>query len=96
MSSSDRRTFFKVAGAGAVAAGAAAVIPAAAAGTVSGAAVAAAPAALPKGATGAMAAYIPDLSSGQVVVMVEGREVTVTDHALVAGLAQAVHGSHTA
>lgn len=44
---------------------------------------------VPPGAQGAMAAYIHDLAKGEVALMVEGREVVVTDRALVARLARA-------
>jgi hypothetical protein len=79
---STRRAFLALAGAG----------------TVSGAAALAAPSAgaapadtetLPPGAQGAMAAYIRDVRRGEVVVMVEGREVVLTDRRLVARLAHA-------
>lgn len=45
--------------------------------------------ALPSGAAGAMAAYIHDVQHGEVALMVEGREVIVTDKQLVARLASA-------
>ncbi len=44
---------------------------------------------MPPGAEGAMAAYIHDLTRGEVALMVEGREVIVTDKQLVARLARA-------
>lgn len=100
MTSSNRRAFFKTAGVGAAAVGAAALVKPAV--SVAGAAApTAAPAvarpdlALPAAATGSMVAYIQDVSNGQVSVMVEGREVTVTDHQLVAKLAHALHSSST-
>lgn len=83
MSDSTRRNFLALAGAGTVAGVAAIAVPSAAA---------AAPEAsdtLPADAKGAMAAYIHDLRKGQVALMVEGREVIVTDKALVARLARA-------
>lgn len=86
MSDSTRRGFLKFAGAGAAAAGAAAVLPAAAAHAAAPDAVA-----LPKQASGPLVAYITDVRSGELSVMVEGREVTVTDHQLVAQLAHAMH-----
>lgn len=68
-------------------------------GTVAGVAAVAAPSALaatthddlsmPAGAEGAMAAYIHDLTTGEVALMVEGRQVVVTDKQLVARLARA-------
>lgn len=99
MTSSNRRAFFKTAGVGAAAVGAAALVKPAV--SVAGAAAPAArPAAapdlaLPAAASGSMVAYIQDVSNGQVSVMVEGREVTVTDHQLVAKLAHALHSSST-
>ena len=99
MNSSNRRTFIKTAGAGAAAAGAAALIPAASATVAAGSATvapaaAAVPAlALPAEASGSMVAYIHDVKSGVVSVMVEGREVQVTDHQLVAKLAHAIHST---
>jgi hypothetical protein len=82
MSDSTRRTFLAVAGAGTVAGVAAVAAPSAAAG-------AAESEALPRGARGAMAAYIHDVHKGEVLVMVEDREVIVTDRRLVARLAGA-------
>jgi hypothetical protein len=82
MSDSTRRTFLAVAGAGTVAGVAAVAAPSAANGAVESEA-------LPRGAQGAMAAYIHDVHRGEVLVMVEGREVIVTDHRLVARLARA-------
>ena len=74
-------------------------LTAAGVGTAAGVAVIVAPAALakppsedltmPLGAEGAMAAYIHDLTKGEVALMVEGREVIVTDKQLVARLARA-------
>lgn len=95
MTSPNRRAFFKTAGVGAAAVGAAALTKSTV--SVAGQAVptaarAAAPE-LPNAATGSMVAYIQDVSNGQVSVMVEGREVTITDHRLVAQLAQALHSS---
>ena len=43
-----------------------------------------------------MVAYIDDVSTGEVSVMVEGRQVVVSDHDLVARLATAVHAAETA
>ncbi len=95
MNGSNRRTFFKTAGVGAAAVGAAALVPAGISATTSekAANTVAAPVALPAGASGSMVAYIHDVSKGEVSVMVEGREVTVTDHQLVAKLAHAMHSS---
>ena len=44
---------------------------------------------LPDDAQGAMAAYIHDVTKGEVALMIEGREVVVTDKQLVARLARA-------
>jgi hypothetical protein len=84
MSDSTRRGFLAVAGLG----------------TVGGVAALAAPGAaateppkpdlsVPRDAPGAMAAYVRDVRAGHVVLMVEGHEVVVTDHALAAQLARA-------
>jgi hypothetical protein len=74
-------------------------LTAAGVGTAAGVAVIVAPAAtakppgedltMPPGAEGAMAAYIHDLTKGELALMVEGREVIVTDKQLVARLARA-------
>jgi hypothetical protein len=76
--------------------------------TAAGAAVAAAPSAVasntavaapsedltvPAGAQGAMAAYIQDVRKGEVALMIEGREVVVTDKQLVVRLARAFHAA---
>ena len=100
MTGSNRRKFIKTAGVGAAAVGAAAMVPAAtgAVGTAAlgeKAAVAAPHLEVPAGASGAMVAYVRDVAKGEVSVMVEGREVTITDHQLVAKLAQAVHSPST-
>jgi len=81
MSDTTRRGFISLAGLGAAAGVAAAVVPSAGASTED--------ATLPAGAEGAMAAYIHDLHKGEVALMVEGREVIVTDKKLVARLARA-------
>lgn len=44
---------------------------------------------LPPDAQGAMAAYIHDLTKGELALMIEGREVIITDKQLVARLARA-------
>jgi hypothetical protein len=44
---------------------------------------------VPVGAEGSMAAYIHDVTKGEVALMIEGREVIVTDKQLVARLARA-------
>lgn len=88
MKDNTRRGFLTLAGAGAVA----------------GAAVIAAPTAsaepkadevtMPANAEGPMAAYIHDLKKGELALMVEGREVIVTDKQLVARLARAFARAH--
>ncbi len=80
MNQSTRRGFLAVAGAGTLAGVAAVAMPASAE---------AESAALPSNAEGSMVAYIHDVKKGEAVVMVEGREVTVTDKVLVARLAHA-------
>jgi hypothetical protein len=47
-------------------------------------------------ASGSMVAYVDDVSRGELAVMIEGREVVVTDHDLVARLATAVHAADNA
>lgn len=83
MTDSTRRTFLAMAGAGAAVGATAAALPAGAA----------APAAedlrLPSDAEGAMAAYIHDVTKGELTLMIDGREVVVTDKELVARLARA-------
>jgi hypothetical protein len=101
MNSANRRGFLKIAGAGAAAAGAASLLPGAESVAIAEPAPvpegAHAPAAtLPDGAAGSMVAYIHDVSSGEVAVMVEGRQVIISDHDLVARLATAVHAADTA
>ncbi len=83
MYEAPRRGFLKVAGAGVAAVGAAA----ATASTAS----AAPPLQVPADASGALVAYITDVHGGEISVMVEGREVVITDHDLVARLARAIH-----
>lgn len=97
-SSSDRRTFLRTAGIGAAAVGVTALVGQPA--QVAGAAVTTtAPSATPAvsgpraAASGSMVAYIDDAATGRIAVMVEGREVTITDHRLVATLADALHSS---
>lgn len=93
MNIASRRTFIKTAGASAAAVGAAvALAPSAAAGTAAGAPVAAR-GALPDAARGSMVAYIPDVTTGEISVLVEGHEVTVTDHRLVAKIAHILHSN---
>lgn len=82
MSDATRRRFLAVAGAGTVAGIAAIAAPNAAATPDEHES-------LPPDAAGAMAAYVHDVKKAQVVVMVEGREVVVTDKQLVARLARA-------
>ncbi len=44
-------------------------------------------------AEGALVAFVGDVTRGEIVVMVEGREVVITDHAVVAALSRAVHAT---
>ena len=89
MFDSPRRGFLKVAGVGAAAAGAAVV--AAPSASASGATKA-----VPRSARGAVVAHIPDVHGSELVVMVEGREVHITDRDLVARLAHAIHSGTAA
>lgn len=98
MNSANRRNFLKTAGVGAAAVGTAALVPVAAATSTEGAKAATVetPALdLPVAASGSMVAYVHDVTKGEVSVMVEGREVTITDHQLVAKLAHALHSPST-
>jgi len=83
MYEAPRRGFLKVAGAGVAAAGAAVA--------TASAASASTPLRVPSDASGALVAYITDVHGGEISVMVEGREVVITDHDLVARLARAIH-----
>ena len=100
MNSANRRGFLKIAGTGAAVAGAATLLTESGSLGLSGAAAPAiapkAAARLPVEAAGSMVAYIDDVSNGEVTVMVEGRQVTVSDHDLVARLATAVHAASIA
>jgi hypothetical protein len=90
MNDSTRRGFLGLAGAGALAGAAVLTAPGA------GAAFGREDVGLPAGAPGSMAAYIHDLKRGELALMVDGREVLVTDKQVVARLArafaQAEHG----
>jgi hypothetical protein len=88
MSDSSRRGFLKVAGAGLATAGVAAVVP-----SVIGTATDSDAASLPASAHGAMLVHVSDVRRGELKMMVEGREVTVHDHKLVARLAAAMHSA---
>jgi hypothetical protein len=83
MNDATRRGFLAMAGAGTAAGVAVIVAPGAAA------ALPSEDVTVPPDAEGAMAAYIHDLTRGEVALMVEGREVIVTDKQLVARLARA-------
>lgn len=83
MSDFTRRNFLAAAGAGTVAGVAAVAVPQVAAASPEETET------LPPDAAGAMAAYIHDVRKGEVLVMVEGREVVFTDRKLVARLARA-------
>jgi len=81
MNDPTRRGFLVIAGAGAAAVGAATVAPAAGA----------APVRAPSGASGPLVAYVSDMQSGEVTLMVGEREVVVHDRDLAARLARAAH-----
>jgi hypothetical protein len=83
MNDATRRGFLTMAGAGTAAGVAVIVAPGAAAAPPSEDVT------VPPGTEGAMAAYIHDLTKGELALMVEGREVIVTDKQLVARLARA-------
>jgi len=83
MSDTTRRGFLALAGVGAVAGVTGIGSPRA------GASGPAEDVMLPAGIEGDMAAYIYDLQTGQIALMVEDHEVIVTDEPLVARLAQA-------
>jgi hypothetical protein len=85
MSDASRRNFLAVAGIGTVAGVAAVALPA----TASAATPASEDLTVPAGAEGSMAAYIHDVHKGEVALMIEGREVIVTDKQLVARLTRA-------
>ena len=90
MDESTRRNFLIVAGVGAAAATGAAVVA-----TSAGAAPAgpvAAPTALPGTASAPLVAYVQDIASGRVSVMVGESEVVVHDPDLVARIAVAATG----
>jgi hypothetical protein len=84
MNDATRRGFLATAGIGAAAVGVAAVAP----GASAAAAVKAKAKAAHKGVTvdGPVGAYVHDAAKGEVVVFAGEREVTVTDHDLVAHL----------
>lgn len=84
MSDHTRRRFLALAGAGAAAVSIAAAEPADAKTAQPGQATQ--PKA-PAGASGPLVAYVSDVKSGAVSVMVGDREVVVNDHELVARLA---------
>jgi hypothetical protein len=83
MGEATRRGFITVAGLGTAAGLAVAVAPSTAAAT------SAESTSLPAGASGAMGAFVHDLEKGEVALMVEGRQVIVTDKVLVSRLAHA-------
>jgi hypothetical protein len=94
MKNVNRRTFIKAGGSTAAAGAALAITPSAVTGSAP-VAPAATLVALPAAAKGSMVAYIPDVTAGEISVMVEGHEVTVTDHQLVAKIAHALHSNNT-
>jgi hypothetical protein len=80
MSDHTRRRFLALAGAGAAAVGV---------GVTAAEPAQAKPAKVPSGATGPLVAYVTDVRSGAVSVMVGDREVVLHDRDLVARLARA-------
>ena len=84
MNDATRRGFLAAAGVSTAAGVALAVAPAALAKPGKSPA-----AVLPNGAPGSIAAYIHDIHSGEVSLMVDGREVVVRDAHLVASMVQA-------
>jgi hypothetical protein len=84
MSDSSRRGFLVLAGAGAAAVGAATLAPGASA------AVNKPEEGGPVAADGPLVAYVSDISTGEVSVMMGEREVLVHDRALCASLARAL------
>lgn len=90
MNNSNRRAFLSMAAAAGAATVGVAAIGTSSRTTNGAAAPAADPASEGVGdAKGSLIAYVHDLSSGEVTVMIDGHEVTVTDRALVARLAKA-------
>ena len=90
MSDHTRRRFLALAGAGAAAVSIAAAEPAEAKPAQPGkSAQPEQPVTAPAGASGPLVAYVSDVRSGAVSVMVGDREVVVNDHELVARLAHA-------
>ena len=87
MSDSTRRGFLKVTGAGVAAAGVAAVVPAIASqGATEDVAV-------PASASREMLVHVKNVHTGELSMMVDGREVAVTDRHLAARLAHAMHSA---
>ena len=87
MSDSTRRGFLTLAGVGAAVGVTAIAVPASAA-------VPTEDTTLPKDAEGSMAAYIHDVTKGEVALMIDGHEVVVVDKPLVARLARAFAKAH--
>ena len=87
MSDTSRRGFLAIAGVGAAGVAAASVAGLAPS-AVSGSTVAASTK-LPDDASGSLVAYVSDVRAGQVSVLVGESEVSITDHEIVARLAQA-------
>lgn len=81
MNDTTRRRFLSMAGAGVAAAGAAAVLPASAASSADSTPSAAS---VDGAATGPYVAYVENLRSGRVSVMVGDQEISVVDHDLAA------------
>ncbi|HEV7657350.1 MAG TPA: hypothetical protein VGP36_21840 [Mycobacteriales bacterium] len=91
MDEQTRRGFLIMAGAGAVATAGIAVVAAGAAGASTPDAPA--PAALPQNSAGPVVAYVSDVRTGRVSIMVGEKEVVVSDPDLVARLSAHVSGA---
>lgn len=85
MEHSTRRNFFAVTGVGTAVGIAAMAVP-----NIAHAAVAD-EVKVPAGAADSMMAHVSNVHTGEVTLMVSGREVTVTDKKLAASLANAFH-----
>ena len=89
MENSSRRNFVAITGLGTAASIAALATPSAANAAVPERA--SDQVKVPRGAASSMAAFVSDVHRGQVTLMVDGDEVTVTDKQLAARLAHAFH-----
>ncbi|MBO1755525.1 hypothetical protein [Allobranchiibius sp. CTAmp26] len=89
MDKSTRRNFVTIAGLGSAAGLAAMAVPSAA--NAATARDVSDHVQVPHGAASSMAAFVSDVHRGEVTLMVDGDEVTVTDKQLAARLAHAFH-----